>query len=641
MPSSRSILHLALLLATFATGLAADNAPSDWPHARGPRFDGRFLRDTPLAPWPADGPALLWEQPLGQGFSGVVVAAGRVFTQHQKSSGQELACFDLATGAEVWRTRYAFPWEMDGRYPGPYGTPTVADGLVYFSDCYGVILCANFSDGAIRWRFDAVKQLNPAGVDFGFAAAPLVMGGRVYAPAPAADAKLAGFGLDAATGALVWQAGTSIPSYASFTPITIEGKACLLLPLRNGVAIYDQQSGAELWKEEWTRGYDEHSCWSIFQEPYLFFPSAFRRGARVFRLGWRDGRLQGDVAWEDRVMSNDVLSSVLHDGHLYGFDVQSQQSELHGRTRGTLKCVDLATGAVRWTQTGIKHCSATLVGTRLLLLEDEGDLVLVDPSPDAYLELARRTVPQKGKFWAAPVIIGDRLLVRGSDSVACYSLTTGTAQATRGSAAKRATDRSENTLTFAEKVRGWFERYRSDVFVAPSGRVLFEWYVLAVGLLVASFALGRIGFGDSRHVGWVGPATLLGLAGTIALTTVTGRFSFTAPLSLFALFCAVVPACRDPDDATAARGRGLGPILRLAAFVALCYGYFRLCGWLFLVSGWGFLVGFPAVVLLALVWQRARLAKKIPIRITALLWPFVAFSAYYWTSAVAVVWSAK
>ncbi len=628
-------------LTTAAPIVAANAADADWPHARGPRFDGRFPRDTPLAPSPADGPAVLWEQPLGQGFSGMVVAGGRVFTQHQKSSGQELVCFNLASGVEVWRTRYAFPWEMDGRYPGPYGTPTVADGRVYFSDCYGVIGCANVTDGALLWRFDAVKLLNPAGVDFGYAAAPLVMDGRVYMPAPAADAKLAGFCLDAATGALLWQAGNSIPSYAPFTPITLEGKACLLLSLRNGVALYDRQSGAELWKDEWTRGYDEHSCWPIYQEPHLFFPSAFRRGSKVYRLGWREGRVQADTLWEERVMSNDVLSSVLHEGHLYGFDVQSQQSELMGRTRGTLKCVDLASGAVRWTQTGIKHCSATLVGSRLLLLEDEGDLVLVDPSPEAYRELARRTLPQKGKIWAAPVIIGDRLLVRGSDSLVCYSLTTGAASASQAASKAKPGVKAANTPSLADNIHGWFERYRSDVFIAPSGRVLAEWYTFATALLGAALALGRIPLGSHRRLGWVAPATLLGCIGTFALTVATDRFTFTAPLSLFALFCAVVPACRDPRDTTVARGRGVGAILRLALFIALCYGYFRFCSGLFLVSGWGFLVGFPAVVLLALVWQHARLAPKIANRIAALLWPFLAFSAYYWTSAVAVVWSAK
>ena len=151
----------------------------------------------------------------------------------------------------------------------------------------------------------------------------------------------------------------------------------------------------------------------------------------------------------------------------------------------------------------------------------------------------------------------------------------------------------------------------------------------------------KCGLAATLRAEWIGPAALLGLLGTFALTIATGRFSLTAPLTLFALFCAVVPACRDPGAADAAQNRGLGSILRLAAFIALCYGYFRLCAWLFLVSGWGFLVGFPAVVVLAIGWQRARLSARLRREVAAVLWPLLAFSAYFWSSAVAVVWSAK
>lgn len=644
-PTLRPAWHRVALIATATAALlldlrvpAAQPASQDWPHARGPRYDGRFPRDTALPAWPASGPALLWQRPLGQGFSGVVVANGHAYTQHQTAAGQELVCFDVASGAVAWRTRYAFPWEMDGRYPGPYGTPTVAGNRVYFSDCYGVVGCADASNGSLLWQFDAVKKLNPAGVDFGYAAAPLVLDGRLYAPAPASEGKATFFCLDAANGALLWQASGAIPSYASVNPITLQGKECLLLPLRNGVAIYDRATGAELWKDEWTRGYDEHSCWSVYQEPFLFFPSAFRRGGRVYRITMTGGRMQAETVWEDRVMSNDVFASALLEGYLYGFDVQSQQSDLLGRTRGTLKCVELATGQVRWTQTGIKHCTVTPVGSRFLLLEDEGDLVLMEPSPDAYRELARATLPQKAKFWATPVVTGDRLLIRSSDSIACYSLVPGEAQPAAATAGREA---PKDRGGFAETARGWFARYRSDAFIAPSLRTLSAWYGYSIGLLLASLAFAR-GLGGNRwHVQWAWPAVALGLVGTVAITQATGRFNLTVPLTLFALFCLAVPVCRDPGEVEAARKRGLGPILRLTAFIALSYGYFRLCGALFLVSGWGFLAGFPAVVLLAWIGQRSGFARRKSPGPATLLWSPLAFTAYFWSSAVAVVWSAK
>ncbi len=641
-------IHLLLLLLASAGYLQLANAGAkapeppagfEWPHARGPQFDGRFPRRDPLPPWPATGPTLRWAQPLKQGFSGLVVARGRVFTQHQTSSGQELVCLDLASGAVLWRSRYAYPWEMDGKYPGPYGTPTVVGDKVFFSDCYGVIGCARTTDGAILWRFDAVKNLTPEGVDFGYAATPLVVAGRLYAPAPAGGGGASVFCLEAETGALLWRSGNSHASYASCTPLTLGGTDYLLLPLRNGIALFNRRSGAEVWKDEWTRGYDEHSIWPIFHEPYLYCGSPFRRGSRVYRVTVRDAEISVDLVWADRVLSADVLASALHDGHLYGFDVQSQQSELRGRTRGTLKCVELATGNIKWTATGLKHCSVTQVGDRLLLLEDEGDLVLVEPSTEAYRELARARLPQQGKIWAAPVLIGDQLLVRGPESVACYFLGTEAAKPDHAVVQEQNAPAAAKESGSTVALRGWFERYRTDAFIAPSLGVLAEWYFHSLWLLAVGLWLHRPRPGGGPRGDWTTTTAILGIAGTGVLTLLLGHFVFTAPLALHALFCRVVPACRDPRN-TSSAGRGRA-YLALAGFIAVCYAYYQACAWLFLVAGWGFLAGFPMAVALAWGWQRSGFTRANIHRAFAWVWSLTTFTAYYWASALTILWSAK
>lgn len=619
---------------------AAEADASDWPHVRGVRFDGHFPRLTSLPPWPATGPARLWEQPLGQGFSGMVVGGGRVFTLHQTSSGQELVCLDLRSGAVIWRTRFAYPWEMDGRYPGPYGTPTLAGGKVYFADCYGSILCAREDNGSIAWRFDATKLPGSTGVDFGYAATPLVLDGRLYAPAPAGGGGATLFCLDAATGDLIWHGGSAHPSYGSCQPLMLGGRELILLPLRNGVGLFDRATGAERWKDEWTRGYDEHSIWPIYEEPLLFCPSAFRRGARVYRLAWIDGEVRAESVWEDRILSNDVLPSALFGGNLFGFDVQSQQAELYGRTRGTLKCVAFATGTVRWTRTGISHCSLTLVGDRLVLLDDEGGLALLEPDPGEFRELARASLPQKGKIWAAPVFVGDRLLVRGAGSVACYAVGAGVVSADR--TARETPVRSQATEApgvFA-CVHGWFGHYRTDAFIAPSLRVLLEWYLCSVALLAIAFGVDRRLPGAARCLDWTLSAVVLGVAGTFLLTVTLERFIFVAPVSLFALFAWSVPECRDPRRGSRPGPRRLQTYVPLMVFVAVCFGYYWACSGVFLVSGWGFLSGFPAVVLLSWCWRLLPQRATSEQRFLTRLWGLIAFTAYFGVSAVAVRWYA-
>src|SRR4051794_33976365 len=91
-----------------ALGLSLGLVPSshaDWPHLRGPQYNG-LSTETGLADaWPAAGPPLLWTRQLGQGFSGFVVAQGKAFTQRQTPAGQYLLCLDPDSGQTLWESR--------------------------------------------------------------------------------------------------------------------------------------------------------------------------------------------------------------------------------------------------------------------------------------------------------------------------------------------------------------------------------------------------------------------------------------------------------------------------------------------------------------------------------------------------------
>src|SRR2546422_10742513 len=79
--------QIALL---FAIGVAR---AEDWPQWRGPNRDGLWRESGILETIPASGLKVRWRAKVGNGYSGPVVAQGRVFvTNHQ--------LWDLATGKE-------------------------------------------------------------------------------------------------------------------------------------------------------------------------------------------------------------------------------------------------------------------------------------------------------------------------------------------------------------------------------------------------------------------------------------------------------------------------------------------------------------------------------------------------------------
>ena len=139
-PSPVHLVRVSRLLFTFCLIIIpAPFASADWPHLRGPSYDGVSSETGLVETWPAGGPPRLWTRELGQGHSGFIVAEGRVYTQRQNLSGQYLLCLDPDSGQTIWETRYDWAWQLKGAYPGPYATPTWYRGKVYYASPSGLV----------------------------------------------------------------------------------------------------------------------------------------------------------------------------------------------------------------------------------------------------------------------------------------------------------------------------------------------------------------------------------------------------------------------------------------------------------------------------------------------------------------------
>ena len=68
---------------------------------------------------------------------------------------------------------------------------------------------------------------------------------------------------------------------------------------------------------------------------------------QLYRFTAGENGFTAKTLWGGRQLSNDVCSSLLHDGAVYGFDIQQAQASVHRPARGRFKCLDFATGQVR------------------------------------------------------------------------------------------------------------------------------------------------------------------------------------------------------------------------------------------------------------------------------------------------------
>ena len=102
---------------------------------------------------------------------------------------------------------------------------------------------------------------------------------------------------------------------------------------------------------------------------------------------------------------------MVHKGHAYGFD-------------GTiLSAINLETGERVWKGGRYGAGQMLLLPQQdlLLVVSEEGDLVLVAASPDQHREIAKFKAIE-GKTWNHPVLVGDVLLVRNGEEMAAFRL---------------------------------------------------------------------------------------------------------------------------------------------------------------------------------------------------------------------------
>lgn len=621
--------HPVLLRA--AVGLvAAAGLGADWPHLRGPAYDSTSPEVGLADRWPADGPPVLWTRDLGPGYAGFAVAGGRAFTLYQARTGIFLTALDADTGAELWRARVDWPWQPGGAYPGPYASPTWHAGRVYYATPTGRVGCVDAADGGSVWEVDVRARFGTRGTEFGFASTPLVEDGRVVLPVGGPGASVVA--LSAADGATLWAVGNDPASYCPARPVTVDGRRLVVGFLQNAVALHDPATGERVWRARLSNSYDEHAAWPLFDGRHLLVASPFRAGSQLYRLAATDAGVTAAPVWAGRQFSNDVCSSLLLGGAVYGFDLHQAQASTHRPGRGLFKCLDLVTGRVRWETEAVGQATPLAADGKLILWEETGTLILARANPDRYEEMARaRVLDDRAMCWAAPALSGKRLYVRDHRRAACVYL---------GPPSDLDPARPTVPLPDQGPPFDWARLVpREPDFPndTPTPGEVGRWFGWCLGLLVVAAVVAlasRVVVSRPTARGLFGVvAFLLGAAGTTALGAWADVFVLTWPVALYVAFRGVVglgagrPAVGWRHQVGARAG--------LLAFLGLCYGYYRLCLVVGYPVGWGFLLGLlpaaPPVVI-------AARSRRWWVRWAA---DAVGFAVYFWASGLAPGWKAE
>lgn len=406
MTRRRNLLTLRAALGAVLAAISAAGWTDDWPRWRGPSLNGISTEKGWLLAWPQEGPKQLWQASVGTGFTAVAVAQGRLFVLGNHSESDTVYCLDAATGRELWKHSYACPLEPQYYEGGPHATPTVDGGRVYTLSKRAHLFCFEAATGAVVWQKDLMAELGVKKPRWGFAGSPLVQDNLLLL-----NVGDAGTAIAKAGGQLVWTSGQDPAGYATPVPFLAAGERCVAIFSAKSLVGVKVKNGQELWRFPWITKWDLNVADPIVVGDQLFI-STFDRGCALLQLGAG----LPTVVWQNKSVANHFNSCVYLDGFLYGIDGNTDAPPKD------LRCVDWATGRVRWQQTGFGLGSLIAADGHLIVLGEKG-LVAVGPaSPQGFQPLAQAQV-LGGKCWTTPVLANGRLYCRNAQGrLVCLDL---------------------------------------------------------------------------------------------------------------------------------------------------------------------------------------------------------------------------
>jgi len=447
----RGLLFVCSLLlagcSATVTTLAADKTPGtekgeDWPAFLGPRGDSTSTEKGILNPWPKQGLRVVWQQRTGEGYAGVSVSKDRVYFFDRIGDKARLRCLKARTGEFVWKFEY--PTEYADKYNysgGPRCFPIIDDDRVYIYGPEGMLHCVNADNGKEIWKVDTVTKYGVIQNFFGVGSTPVIEGNlllvQVGGSPKGSDEvefdKLKSNGtalvaLDKKTGEEKWKTGDDLASYSVPVLATIEKRRYCFLWARSGLLALDPSNG----KVDWHHAYRAKSLESVnASNPVVvgnqvLLSECYGPGGLLLKVK----PSAPEVIWKDADKGRDKslqchwMTPIHVDGYVYGSSGRHEDE-------AELRCVELATGKVMWSERDLKRSSLLLVDGHFICLGEHGTIRLIKVNPKKYEEISSMDIPHpddaelkllRYPCWAAPVLSHGLLYVRGKDRLVCLEL---------------------------------------------------------------------------------------------------------------------------------------------------------------------------------------------------------------------------
>lgn len=419
------LLLLAVIL------LQSCNTPVNWNQYLGPDRNAIVSEADILRSWDETVPKELWSFDLGEGYGGVSIYDNEVFIlDREKGKADILRCIDFKTGEEKWN--YSYAAEGEWAYPGSRTTPTVDDTHIWSIGPHGDLYCFDKKSHQPVWNINLLEEFDAKTTNWGFTQSPLICKDMVIAAPHGTKAGLVAF--NKLNGDLVWKSRPLTgknnhvsPTLATFGDtyqvIMISPYARKDSTKTNEVASFNAETGEELWSYDGLYSFGNISPAVVVDETRLLLTDCSYNGGYDPVTIMLEIKKKEDLFEVKEIFLTEEAGCKMHPPVIFQDHIYVNST---GKPR-SMFCLTMD-GQTVWGNdpaANFELGSLLLIGDLIIAQNGQnGDIHLIEPSPEGYIELGKASFfnSKKSQAWAPISYYDGKIIVRDLEKMVCVDI---------------------------------------------------------------------------------------------------------------------------------------------------------------------------------------------------------------------------
>jgi outer membrane protein assembly factor BamB len=395
-------------------GIGAPAQAQDWLQWGGPGrnfiSDSKGLADS----WPAGGPRRLWSRTLGEGHSTILAEKGKLYTMYRKGEQEVIASLEADSGKTIWEYSYDAPTKaMDySEGFGPHSTPLISGDTLYAVGALGSFHALDKRSGKVLWSHELWQQMGGRKLDRGYACSPIEFKNTIILQVGGPGQSVVAFNKN--DGSIAWKKQDFTVSFSSPLLIDVDGQQQLVVFGADQVVGLDPNNGDLFWTYPHRTDFGLNISTPVWCDGNLLFcSSAYSGGSQVIRLTRKDGKTTAEEVWFNNKVRVHIGTIIRIGDYAYCASGDFGPS--------FFSAVNVKTGEVAWRERSFARASSLYADGKLILLDEDGSLILATVSPQN-LKVISRTQLLQHRAWTVPTLSGTRLYVRDRKTIMALDL---------------------------------------------------------------------------------------------------------------------------------------------------------------------------------------------------------------------------